>query len=242
MVAQGSRSSPAAFPPRRGFDGALKVVTISFQARLEKPRLPKVRCGKGSRRWKSRRAETRALRYICRRGWRRDCPSCRRPLRSQDRPRIGRGDRDVARLHGAPRCIGAPAANYGAASTVSLSPIALVTATNVDRRVAHTCRRLACMRSRHPALPFPGRKCIPTKLPSGRIHHNTTYAPPASRSSLPVSCHWSLVTCQRFYSAPGSHKSLREIADPQEQGSAPAGPPTHPFTLPFWSELGASLC
>ena len=32
------------------------------------------------------------------------------PLRSQNRPRIGRGGRDVARVRGAPRCIGAPPA------------------------------------------------------------------------------------------------------------------------------------
>jgi hypothetical protein len=105
-VAQGLLSSHAAFPPRRGFYGALEVVTISFDARLEKPRLPKVRCGKGPRRWKSHRAEPRALRYFCCRGWRRDCPSCRRLLTGQIAPRIGRGDRDVARLRGAPRCIG----------------------------------------------------------------------------------------------------------------------------------------
>ncbi len=44
------------------------------------------------------------------RGWRRHCPSCRRPLRGQNRPRRGRRDRDVARVRRAPRCIGTPPA------------------------------------------------------------------------------------------------------------------------------------
>jgi hypothetical protein len=68
VVAQGLLSSPAAFPPRRGFDGAVKVVMISLQARLEKPGLHKVRRAKGPPRWRNRRAEPRALRYSCRPG------------------------------------------------------------------------------------------------------------------------------------------------------------------------------
>ena len=44
------------------------------------------------------------------RGWGRHCLLCRRPLRSQDRPGLGRVNRDVARVAGAPRCIGAPPA------------------------------------------------------------------------------------------------------------------------------------
>jgi hypothetical protein len=51
-------------------------------------------------------------------------------------------------------------------------------------RVAHTCRRLACMRSWHPAMPLPVRQCIPTQLPRGRIDHKTTYAPPAASRTI----------------------------------------------------------
>jgi hypothetical protein len=100
VVAQGPHSGPAAFPPCRGFNGAVRVVSISFPVRLEKPRLPNVRRGKGPRRWKSRRAEPRALRYSCRHGWRRHRILRRRPSRNQNRPRVGRGDRDVARVRG----------------------------------------------------------------------------------------------------------------------------------------------
>ena len=39
-VAQGSLSSPAAFPSRRGFGGAIKVVMVSSQARFEKQDYP----------------------------------------------------------------------------------------------------------------------------------------------------------------------------------------------------------
>jgi hypothetical protein len=109
VVAQCPHSGPAALPQCRGFNGEVRVVMTSFLVRLEKPGLPNVRRGKGPRRWKNRRAEPRALRS-CRHGWRRNCSLCRRPLRSQNRPRIGRG-RDVARVRGAARCIGAPPAN-----------------------------------------------------------------------------------------------------------------------------------
>ena len=40
-----------------------------------------------------------------------------------------------------------------------------------DRRVAHTCRRLAGMRSWHPAVP--GHRRILAELPRGRIHYKT---------------------------------------------------------------------
>jgi hypothetical protein len=42
-----------------------------------------------------------------------EVPTSRRAalLSSQNRPRIGRGNRDVARVRGAPQGIGAPAAN-----------------------------------------------------------------------------------------------------------------------------------
>jgi hypothetical protein len=39
IAMQGSRSSPAAFPPRRRFDGAIKLVMVSFQARSEKTKI-----------------------------------------------------------------------------------------------------------------------------------------------------------------------------------------------------------
>jgi hypothetical protein len=44
----------------------------------------------------------RCRRHPWDRGWRRHRLLCRRPSRSQDRPRIGRGDRDVAALPGNP--------------------------------------------------------------------------------------------------------------------------------------------
>jgi hypothetical protein len=49
--------------------------------------------------------------------------------------------------------------------------------------VAHRCRRLACMRSWHPAVPLPGHRYFLTHLPRSRIHHKTMYAPPAMLAS-----------------------------------------------------------
>ena len=47
------------------------------------------------------RGGKRQMKRLLVRGWRRHCLLSRRPLRSQDRPGLGRVDRDVARVAGA---------------------------------------------------------------------------------------------------------------------------------------------
>ena len=59
-VAQGSLSSLAAFPPRRGFGGA---ASEDFWIRAHADLVSAMRRGKNPHRWKSRRAGPRALRY-----------------------------------------------------------------------------------------------------------------------------------------------------------------------------------
>jgi hypothetical protein len=61
-VAQGPLSGPAAFPPRRGFDGAGKMFAERGFGRGQR-KFPCLRRANSSRRWKSRSAGERALRY-----------------------------------------------------------------------------------------------------------------------------------------------------------------------------------
>ena len=63
-IAQGSHSSLAAFPPRRGFDDAAKMFEERYFGRGQKKfGFPCLLRGHHPRRWKSRRAVPRALRY-----------------------------------------------------------------------------------------------------------------------------------------------------------------------------------
>jgi hypothetical protein len=63
-VAQGPHCGPAAFPPRRGFDGAAKMFEERcFGHGQRKFGFPCLRRVNSPRRWKSRSAGERALRY-----------------------------------------------------------------------------------------------------------------------------------------------------------------------------------
>ena len=107
-------SSGASFG--RAANGGIRISLPGFETAFLKHHGREVKI---TSRWKSRRAGVRALRYIFSlsdaiRGWRRHRILCPRPLRSRNRPRIGRGDRNIVRVRGAhtQKAMHAPSAEH----------------------------------------------------------------------------------------------------------------------------------
>jgi len=68
------------------------------------------------------------------------------PSRSQGRPGIGRGDRDVSRVRGAPRCIGAPPAiEYGTVAIVATEKARTAKSARRPASWSHTAGRPKAM-------------------------------------------------------------------------------------------------